>query len=470
MNRKLDIWKWLAPLTLLLASACGHDNLVPPDVYVEEKTPYVELRIAMPAGVSYVTRANPMGGEEGNGREEGILNEDKIHDVNIFFYIEEKGKGMNSRPETPILNHIFYNLDNRNDSRNTKLWSGEANVNAGETVPYFDKNYLVLKFECSAEERQQIESTGISFLVIANVDLMQEVQTIGDLRTIDLGLDGTNNWNTNYDAYSVNASKMDYFLMSTAYSDNYSYNGQSTGKNRIEKEGDDYLGITTLQRMYARIDLWYNEADNAMMVMKGDAEVVGQLKYSVKEAGGNSVYLTNVLPVNIMQKPSYIFKRVTDFGEGFDNWTTEGFKGKMDFLWGGKENPSDGPNSGTEYNDKPINYVIERHTTEKTPDGTGGLSSNWFGKTAKDKIMMDITDKANGHLSGYYHGKPNSESNPDYGCDHIAIISYANENTHPIDCFHPNYLTGLAFRGIYVPGKIYKCLLNTSDAADDLIG
>ena len=156
----------------LLAAACGHDDLVVPDTPEEEpSTPYVELRIAMPANASE-TRSYPTGGEEGDGRERGLENEDKVHDINVFFYLETNGKGMDSPVNTRILKHIFYNIDDPSDSNNTPLWTGDRHESDSEEEnPYFEKNYLVLRFECSGEELKQVEETGIDFLVVANVGL-----------------------------------------------------------------------------------------------------------------------------------------------------------------------------------------------------------------------------------------------------------------------------------------------------------
>ena len=99
---------------------------------------------------------------------------------------------------------------------------------------------------------------------------------------------------------------------------------------------------------------------------------------------------------------------------------------------------------------------MERTTVEKSAGGTTGQLNDWYGSTAVASVKNDIADATKGKLAAYYHGVPNSDTNPNYGCDHIAIISYANENTHPTDCFHSNYLTGLAFRGLYIPEKIYS--------------
>ncbi|MDE6379661.1 MAG: fimbria major subunit [Muribaculaceae bacterium] len=475
MNRPFDIWKWLTPIGLLLAvpfiAACGHEELVNQDDYVEEESsPYFELRIAMPEGVDSSSRSNPAGGEEGNGREQGILNEDKIHDINVFFYIEEDGKGMDSNRDTKIIRQIYFNIDNPNDVQNSHLWQLKNEAVGDEKdkesyYPYFEKQYLVVKIKCSEDEMKKAESaTGLNFLVVANMGLMQDISTLGSLRSFDFS--GSQTWSYNFDAFSKNAAKMDYFLMSTAYNKSYSYYGQPTGTNKITKVDKEYKGATTLQRMYARLDLWYKKAENAVTEGTGEAETVNELKYSVTGADGNTVYLTNVLPVNVMKTPSFLFKKVTAVDAG-DNmvWNQAGLKGLDDggnFSWGGKESPTTYVSDGV---DIPTNYVMERHTLQKTADGTTGDLDQWYGGSAvakvKEKIAEDLENNFistdNGKFSAYYHGsQKKGYYDPASDCDHISIISYANENTHPTDCFHSNYLTGMAFRAVYVPAKIYS--------------
>lgn len=236
-----------------LLSACGHDELVPTDVYEEEPpTPYVELRIVIPAVNPSATRANPIGGEEGNGREPGILNEDLVHDVNIFFYKDQGG--LDGSDNTKILHHIYFNIDNIYDEANYPLLP--------QSRPEFENNYLNLKF--SLDEKFAELGVGTKFAAIANIGPIQEekITDLKQLREIKVSDYSKNTWGK-YDPFSVNAAKMDYFLMSTAYNGNYSYNnGENTGKNEIESNGKNFTGTTTLQRMYARIDLWYNAKIN----------------------------------------------------------------------------------------------------------------------------------------------------------------------------------------------------------------
>ena len=391
--------------------------------------------------------------------------------------------------KTAIVKHIYFNLDNKNDIQNSQLWipnDKPEDYDDTKYDPYYEHGYVVLKFQCQQEDLKRIEDNGgLNFVAVANVGPIDpmEGKKLGELRdkTLEYYF-GTNSWSTTNDVFSDNAANMNYFLMSTAYNDNYYYGGQWTGDNKVRKQSNgEYKGVTTLQRMYARLDLWYNKTANAVTEGTGTDEKVTELKYVVEDATGNTVYLTNVLPVNVMQAPSYLFKKIVELPSGTDSWNartnyTVWESGKTlwngtDCKWGGKETPTNGSFDYSEGStlpldtDLPMNYVLERHTAEKlktglTPDAT---LTSWYGNSRVSQVKSDITSGANGKLNGYWHGLPNSTSNPSYGCDHIAIISYANENTHPTDCYHSNYLTGMAFRAIYVPAEIYSGYKETTD-------
>ncbi len=478
----LLLFTLLTPLSALLTS-CGHDDLVPPDIYVEEpEPPYVELRIAIPFANPTETRANPLGGEDGNGREQGIAKEDLVHDINIFFY--KADDGLDGPSSTPIKYHIHFNVDNMLDEDNSPLLEGSE--------PIFDKHYVSLKLELEGKLAEL--GVGTHFAAVANIGKIQdtEVKTLGDLTSLNVS-NFSRAWATTFDAFSSNASKMDYFLMSTAYNEDY----KGTGSNTItEFSPGKYTGTATLERMYSRIDLWYNKENNA-----GNSASVTELKYGIVDSEGKevtvdvtgddgntqksafaNVYLTNVLPVNVMKNPSYLFKKVT---QRLNSWNKSNIENQSDALinWAGKEIVDE--------NGMPVNYVLERYTTQKSIGG--GTSSEtlkgWYGKTAveyvsgKSKYSSDtsssdntttsddcsIKNTNNGKISGYYHGAPASNTTPNYGCDQIAIISYANENTHPTDCYHSNYLTGMAFRAVYVPDKICTDYTITKSTVDGKI-
>ncbi len=427
-------------LLLTLFPSCGHDDIIMPDDNTVSTTPYIELRIAIPFANSTATRANPMGGEDGNGREQGISNEDNVHDINVFFY---KGElGLNGSETTKIEHHMFFNIDNMLDEDNSPLLEG--------TEPVFDKHYLILKFSYAGKIAELGEGT--NFAAVANIGNLEgaNIKTLEDLRKLDVS-NLSNTWSTTYDAYSKDASQMDYFLMSTAYNDNY----RGSGSNKIEKGSEgNFTGTTTLERMYSRIDLWYNKKTNA-----GNVENAVELKYAIPDDDGKecaNVYITNVLPVNVMKTPSFLFKKVTG---NLNSWNLSKLKEQNSnslINWAGRETLDE--------NGCPANYVLEPHTTDKSTDGKTLETDlkKWYGNTAKstviEKIKRDNTDPdTDGHFASYFQmDRLPAGNDPDYGCDRIAIISYANENTHPVDCFHSNYLTGLAFRAIYVPKTVYK--------------
>ncbi|MDE6695300.1 MAG: fimbria major subunit [Muribaculaceae bacterium] len=485
MKKKLDILKWLLPLVVLLATACGHDDLVLPDEYQEESpTPYVEIRIAVPLANPYGTRANPMGGEEGNGREPGILHEDDIHDINVIFF--KSVDGLNCSDDTEIIEHIYYNLDNLDDGNNTPPMEGtemiEGKVLPNSTNTYYGIGYVSLKFKCTEEMLNQAKD--LNFAAFANagpIDPLKD-KTMKEVREQILSYREDKSWNTTADAFSKNAKDMNYFLMSTAYTNEYYYGGQSTGTNKFEvsSDGKECKGITTMQRLYARLDLLYNR--NQFKTIDGSQELDYQIKDKNEATLNHHVFITNVLPVNVMQTPSYLFKKVTNTPD--DEWLTNkafwnktSLKDVKSFTWGGRENPDATITAVDNSNDRPKNYVMERHTLDKITvteiskmtkaDSTAyadGTLRDWYGNTRASKIKSkaaadqgySIYNEANGKLTGYYHGKPASSNTSDYDSEQIAIISYANENTHPTDCFHSNYLTGMAFRAVYVPEKIYK--------------
>ena len=470
-HRRLCIVNYaLCIIAMLLANACGHDELVPPDVYEEEPPlPYVEIRIAIPIANPPSTRANPMGGEEGNGRERGILDEDKIHNINVFFYDDRKygANGMDSDGDAPVVYYIYYNLDRADDPNNSKLSVTTENENDQK----FESQYLKLRFVYKREDIPNAD--GLKILAIANVGELpwENLKTLGAIRDLDLTSNSSfSSWISD-DVFSKNAKNMKFFLMSTAYNTNNTFSGQLTGTNTLSLVNGEYTGSTTLQRMYARLDLWYSADANAGSITDSDTNI-DELVYPVNNANGNIVYLTNVLAVNVKKTPSYVFKKVTSGYSG--PWTRDYLKSLSSFSWGGKESPEDGPYAGSSYNDQPQNYVMEPYTLFKNKDGSvgdfknadgnyGGLK-DWYGNTALSVVKTQIKDPTKGKFSDYYHMTRSKGSyDPDYGCDHISIISYANENTHPTDCFHSNYLTGMAFRAVYVPQTIYGAYEQTTD-------
>ena len=310
---------------------------------------YIMLKIAVPSGESTAaTRANPMGGEDGNGREDGILNEDKIHDLNIFFYNDEQG--MNGSSDATV-SHFYFNLDKPDDPQNTVNFEKTGpSTESGNSITYYE-----IKFQYDGKIKS-LDKTNLKFVTVANAkNTLIGIATLGALREYT-GL--TKAWTGNYQ--NVGGENYDGFVMSTAYSDQM-VNGVDYGSSTIDFSRDGtqsspYLGETTVERLCARLDLWYNNSANA----NGSQSTPGELVYSVKgnnDAEIAKVHVTNVLPVNVMQKPSFLIKKVTDETATGSDWSASTLDKITVFKWGGVEVPHPNTNG-----DRPSNYVIEPTT------------------------------------------------------------------------------------------------------------
>ena len=440
--------KLLVALLVMTVSACSDDWMKDPDGSESAGAErFIMLKIAVPTGETAAhTRANPMGGEDGNGREDGILNENMIHDLNIFFY--NHSEGMNAPDATPVKG-FYFNLDNPDDEDNSvKFDKVESSSINGMT-------YYEVKFIYEGEITN-FSHTALKFITVANVGkpMGKSLLTLGDLRKHNGHIESSilsSSWiETSVDGQKV--KDYDRFVMTTAYADQ-NINGKDYGSSTINfsgtgSENAPYLGETTVERLCARIDLWYNKAQNA-----GNSDSPEELTYSVKGGADDSeiatVHIINVLPVNVMQKTSFLLKKVTDESgtSTRSDWSASGLGGITSFKWGGVEMPH--PNAAGK--DRPVNYVVEPTTLLKNK--TDADPAGWYGDTGAETVKNRITQSSPGSFGDYHNGIPASPTSPNYDCDRIAIIGYANENTHPTDCFKSEFLTGLAFRAVYVPNK-----------------
>ena len=81
----------LSLVTFIMLTSCINDRLdACPDDNKKDIVAYLELTVTTSGSTG--TRANPTGGEEGDGYEHGRDNENTIHDLTIFLYQDnEKG-------------------------------------------------------------------------------------------------------------------------------------------------------------------------------------------------------------------------------------------------------------------------------------------------------------------------------------------------------------------------------------------
>ena len=395
----------------------------------------VVLRVPL-ADSPLLSRSDPEAGEDGNGREKGILNENTVHDVNVFFYI---GSGLNPANTGATVAGIFVpDLTGASVTEEELHNERRITIKLNPATPSLTQNGILTA------------DSEVSFITIINAgtDLSEQITTLSELREFT-GFSST--W-TSAPA-SVNAADCDHFVMTTAYdTDPQGYveiDGvkRSVGSGRLKKSSSgttgankpEWTGETTVQRMCARIDVMYN----AINVEKADDNM--QLRYTVAGVANttNTVHITNALPVNTMRQPSYLLPKVTATVPTV--WTESGLGA---ISWGGIELTSGSPK-------RPANYMIEPHTLQKETPADIATLSQWYGDSRASVVATDIKDGLSGLLSEYFSGTlPAKEDR--YDCDLMTILGYANENIQSPGQYKSDYLTGIIFRAVYQPRRWYS--------------
>ena len=88
--------------TCLFSCDLIHDDDMKCQHYTADGVPFAYVGLNISAGnANQVTKANPTGGEEGDGREEGVRDENVVSTITAFFF--ESDKGINSDASTPIV-------------------------------------------------------------------------------------------------------------------------------------------------------------------------------------------------------------------------------------------------------------------------------------------------------------------------------------------------------------------------------
>lgn len=435
MNRYRLKHTYLSLLCGVLLAGCADRDPSPGYGDASEGSITVVLRV--PYADAGTTRANPEGGEDGNGREQGLSHENQVYDVNVFFF---QGMGFSRADAGDVNVSCVY------------VPSMEGEGITTEDLPFEKK--ITIKIDPSATSLASsgvlVGDTQVSFITVVNAgkDLGTEIGNLSQLREFTkFG----KTWTPAADG-SLDAGKCDRFVMTTAYDTNGKDYVTIGGENRnvgsgvlVKNTGNaseaaggnapTWEGETTVQRLCARIDVMHK--DN---ISEGNAELI----YKVKGIDNteNTVHITNILPVNVMSLPSYLLTKTTD---GIPTEWTEAGLGNI--KWGGIEN--------TTGNNVPANYVIEPTTLLKEAADASSKFSEWYGESATSTVRKKITDPEFGKVADYYTGNSlEKHNNIEY--DKTTIIGYANENVQSKSGFNSGFLTGLVFRAVYQPRKWWR--------------
>ncbi len=350
---------------------------------------HISLSISVLGEDSGSTRAAvPNGGEEGDGWQYGLQNENRLHNFTVF--VLDHNNTINSPGSTLFLGSRYFSDED------------VAKVDSLREYYLKLKNYDVLKdvltydFTIPIVNYLPRETTPESFrfIVIANKgDLTQSFTTLGALR--DAMPDAT---------WAVNNGTAERFVM-TNENDQYYGSGIGTEENPIRMH-------VTIERMAARID--YNP--------EGAQLAGGQLYYDIKASDNATtlakLYIDKMAIVNACQKPSFYIKRVADNING------------TNLVYLGDETPT--PRGIA------TNVVIDPYSTQKTAANTTNtmLLTTLYGDTRIGNVEQLLQNTPAPAMTSV------SQS---------VILGYVDENTYAPEMAHSSYTTGVAFQCRFEP-------------------
>lgn len=382
-------------LVLLPLLACSCQLVV--DDYdcetdISDARQYINVTISISASETPATRANPNGGENGDGQEKGIdTRENEVDGVTLIFFQDPANTtaGINAtvaNAEATTIDCAVYYTVTRDDSHASAHPTGHTD----EVFYTTGDRELDLTLD---------PSNTYHLLVVANADLTGNITvgttTLAQLR--DMTLSSVYNTGT---GIGTTASK---FVMSSEkdHTIDFSSSIYDATTNRLTFNLDN----VHMERMAARIDF---------STEYGSYDVtLGGYKYYMGD-NGDVFVLTKVTPFNLYNENEFVFKRVQDTWSGTPTTTYLGDE--------------------TMTSNKADNYVVDPKTHLKDND----LTSHPF--SLLSPIAASMNDE-------YSHSMTTAQSSP-------IIICYMKENTLMPTSHLKKYATGIAFEGKYYTGSI----------------
>lgn len=275
--------------TCLFSCDLIHDDDMKCQHYTADGVPFAYVGLNISAGsANQVTKANPTGGEEGDGREEGVRDENVVSTIIAFFF--ESDKGINSDASTRIVAR--------------QSWPSSAFTYKGNT------QYTTDPIEV---EHLQVGHT-YDVLVVTNVNptFGMDVNTLGELRNMTTSdiWKYERDWTSNDERYIHTK-----FVMASADAGNklFIHNANSSTNPAT-------TSLINVERLSARVDYQARGSE-------GEAAGVYTVKDKTTNAEIGKAKILGAMLINTLNATasSYLFKHVTKENEDF---TT----GAIDYL------------------------------------------------------------------------------------------------------------------------------------------
>ena len=252
-------------LVTALAAGCAQEDIgnAPSEGGGMSATSYVSLSFASPQGTP--TRANPTGGETGDGQEKGQDYENEIKSAVAFFYQGTDQKGVNSGGNTPIKAVVSFNFNN--------IGNGTDENSTG-----VDRTYT------TSPQQVDLENGTYNVIVVANPGTdwwTGRSLTLADVRD-----------HIQTTAWTVSGSDYSDFVMTSA--------ADATLTLNYNPKSDPAKATVNVERMAARLDY---KTTGTYTCDDPDYESNNQKA---------TVEITGAALVNNLTAGSYLLKRVAD--------------------------------------------------------------------------------------------------------------------------------------------------------------
>lgn len=418
----MSIFSRISLLLLPLLCACSFYEYTPADDSADDPTSstlptekYINLSIVVSSGNEGTTRANPNGGEEGDGREAGSERENEVTGITFMLYQDDAG--INTTEDTKIAFIKYYPVTQVTE---TNEHSGNSFYDNIEAV--YKTGEQPLGKDLDLEKKYHV-------IVVANMDLTRLFSTETTVKKVRDYIvtkiyQGT--------GIGINAKN---FVMSLETDCTFDFTTATTERkeNKLIYNFDNIR----IERLAARVDFWMNKAT----YNETDYNTPGYV-YDV-DGSTDKFVLTAVMPFNIYdndhaEAKEYLFKHV-NAGTGTIQYLTG------DYL----------------EDETTTSYVIDPKTNDKGIPELGTTPAYYYNPLAT-LVTSDIAN--NKKLEGAGESKlylstkslydsKNAKETPWAPFDNITsdnfILCYTKENALRLDSPLYYYATGVAIEGDY---------------------
>ena len=333
------------------------------------------------------SRTSPIGGEDGDGKEDGINNEARIEKL-IMLFIEAN--------EGDIDPNKFI------DDTSKSAKASKVIIESCELIPIINQSSAKSWTTLPMEVKNITLNKEYYLIVVANVyqSQLSDIKTLGDIQDF---IFSDNHWNND-----VNISKYNRFVMTSCFKNNDDI--KKVMVTRANNQSNPAQFSTTLERLAARVDIIPSSLTNDAIWDNGYFE------FPVKPADGatskDTVRLVGIQLINKNNQGSYLLKHFAEADS----------EQKIDYN-NIKRIGTEAPTSGIQ-----TNYVVEPNTEQKT----GTQFPTWYDNFYDSVVnWYDVPQT----IVGKHYIL-------DYTRENTISMEYQNE-------YH--YITSLNIKCVYIP-------------------